>query len=527
MPTKDADPPVLIPLRNVGCKLDNDDPAYVFAPDLYLGLALAYDCLAAPAGRRGAGGVWQPDFTAMQPRLAVRWEEQENGDWLVWLRPGVRSNRGNELTSSDLAWVFDKAYAHNTLSSWRWRDVVGVEKIEVIDRHCLRYCLRTPYPTFPNWLLSLAPNVVDATAIRQHVTDADPWGIEWLNSNAAGFGAYEIDALESDRIVFNRRTDYWMGSPETARIEGRLWPDRKSALELLDEAAPVVIVGADPDETAALLRRDDLAIERTWAGHVSVEIDFTLPLFSDKRVRQALAFATPYDELISRGLLGLARPWRSPVKGISQWYEPAGWPYRYDPGHARDLLKTAGHGGAFTSDFYVDEARPDCRRMTDILAASWKQIGVEIVVKDLSAAPPGWLPPLHLRTECAHNLSEPIYDIIHDYAAMDPIFPLPGGPPHVGRWTPRWTKNEEAIAAIGAILLEPDRDRKRQRTLALQAWLVDFSSSIFICEGQQTMVANRRVPRSLISPQSHFFQALQYQNCTTNYLPSHTAAHRH
>src|SRR5690349_698934 len=122
--------PVLVPLRAVGQKLDNDDPAYVFSPDLYLALALCYDPLAAPAAARDADGVWEPDFTRMQPRLALAWEEQDNGDWLVRLRPGVRSNHGNELTAADLAWVFDKSYAHSTLGSWRWRDVVGVEKVE-------------------------------------------------------------------------------------------------------------------------------------------------------------------------------------------------------------------------------------------------------------------------------------------------------------------------------------------------------------------------------------------------------------
>jgi hypothetical protein len=33
------------------------------------------------------------------------------------------------------------------------------------------------------------------------------------------------------------------------------------------------------------------------------------------------------------------------------------------------------------------------------------------------------------------------------------------------------------------------------------------------------MVANRHVPASLIAPDSRFFQALNHQNCTTNYLP--------
>jgi hypothetical protein len=151
--------------------------------------------------------------------------------------------------------------------------------------------------------------------------------------------------------------------------------------------------------------------------------------------------------------------------------------------------------------------------------SSWAEVGIELVFKDAAETPPGRLPPLYLRNECAHNLSEPIYDIIHDYAAMDPIFPAPGGPPHVGTWTPRWQKNEEAIAAIVALLDETDTVRKRQKFDRLQAWLVDFGSSIFIAEGQQVIAANRHVPASFIAPQSRFFQAMLYQNCTSNYLP--------
>jgi ABC-type transport system substrate-binding protein len=461
----------------------------------------------------------------MQPRLALRWQEEPNGDWLVWLRPGVTSQRGNEFTSADLVWVFEKAFAHSTLSSWRWRDVIGVEKVEAVDRYCVRYTLRAPYPTFPNWLLSLAPNVVDAAAIRANISTADPWGIDWLNGHAAGYGAYAVETLDRDVIRFTSRTGYWMGEPDAAVIEGRPVPDRATAIAELRENRPVVIVGADPDETAALLARENLIVERTWAGHVSVEIDFTAPPFTDKRVRQALAFATPTALLMDKGLLGFARPWMSPVKAVSQWYATDGWPYRYDPQQARALLKAAGYGDGIASDFYADIRRADCRRLTEIIVAAWREAGIELTVKNLAGAPRGWLPPLHLRVECGHNLSEPVYDLVHDYAAMDPIFPLPGGPEHVGTWTPRWRKNPEAVTALGAIILEKDRDRKRQRTIDLQHWLVDFSSSIFICEGQQTMVANRHVPRSLIAPQSHFFQALQYQNCTTGYLPGHAHVH--
>jgi peptide/nickel transport system substrate-binding protein len=510
--------PVLVPVGTIGQKLDNDDPDYIFAPDLYLGLALAYDSLAAPGVSKGADGVLQPRYDPMQPRLAVQWEEQPNGDWIVRLRPGVRTHAGNEFTAEDLAWVYDKIDAQGVMAAWRWREVVGLQKLEIVDRHTVRYQLRSPYPTFPNWLLSVSPNMVDSTAIRAHATPDDPWGIAWLNANVAGAGAYDLAAMDAEHLLFTRRADYWMGLPEAEAVEVRAVGNRADALRMLDEGQPVVLAGLDPDTAVGLLKRDDLTVLRTWAGHVSVEIDFTVPPFDDPRVRHALAYATPVDRLIAEGLLGQARRWRSPVKSISQWYSDDAWHYDHNIPRARELLAAAGYANGLKSDFYIAQ-RADSLRMAEIIAAAWRQVGVELVMRDLSDAPPGWLPPLFLRTECAHNLSEPIYDLAHDYAAMNPIMPLPGGPPHVGNWRPRWKKNDGAIERFTALLCECDAGIKRHKFSELQSWLVDFGSSIFIAEGHQVMAANRHVPAGLIAPESRFFQALNHQNCTTNYLP--------
>jgi ABC-type transport system substrate-binding protein len=515
---KQGDAPILVPVGAIGQKLDNDDPDYVFAPDLYMTLALAYDSLAAPQVSLGSDGILQPSYEKMQPRLAVGWEEQPNGDWIVRLRPGVSSHACNELSAENIAWVYDKIDAQGVMAAWRWRQVVGVERVEAIDHRTLRYYLRNPYPTFPNWLLSVSPNMVDSTAIRANSTAEDPWGIAWLNKHVAGFGAYGLTEMDAEHLSFEPRIGHWT-SPPDAPLEVRKVATRSEALGLLDEARPVVLAGLTPDETVRLLPRDDLTLMRTWAGHISVEIDFTLAPFDDIRVRHALAFATPTAEIIADGLLGQGRAWRSPVKSISQWYSEDAWHYDFDIARARALLKEAGHGNGLRSDFYV-ASRPDSLRMAEIIVAAWRQAGIELVLRDLAEAPPGWLPPLFLRTECGHNLSEPIYDIAHDYAAMNPIFPLPGGPPHVGNWAPRWKKNDAATESFGALLCECDRNEKRRRFSELQSWLTDFGSSVFIAEGHQSIVGNRHVPKKLLSPQDRFFQALNHQNCTTGYLPS-------
>ena len=84
-----AVPEVVVPVRGIGRNPDNDSPNYEFAPGLLLVVALAYDSLTGPDAVRDAGGVLSPDFTRMRPRLAVGWWEEENGDWIVDLRPAA------------------------------------------------------------------------------------------------------------------------------------------------------------------------------------------------------------------------------------------------------------------------------------------------------------------------------------------------------------------------------------------------------------------------------------------------------
>jgi ABC-type transport system substrate-binding protein len=430
---------------------------------------------------------------------------------------GLRSHAGNEWTADDLVWVFEKALAGGVMAAWRWRDVVGVTGITAVGRHSVRFSLRSPYPTFPNWLMSVSPNMVDATEIRRHATAADPWGVGWLDEHVAGYGPYQLDELTDEHLLFSARAGYWGTAPGAARVEVARWSDRADAIAQLRHRRPALVCGTDPDETAILLADSDLQVVRTWGGHVSVEIDFTEAPFDDLRVRQALALATPSAQIRAEGLLGMARPWRSPVKGLSQWYANAAAD-RYDPQQARDLLAAAGHGTGIAADLYL-ERLPYCERIAGLIAAAWAQAGIEVTLRDLGQAPAGWLPPLSLRTECGHNLTEPVYDIAHDYAAMNPLLPLPGGPGHVGNWRPRWKKNPEALRRLGDVLTAPDGERKRQLTVDLQHYLAGFGSSVFIAEMQQVIAANRQVPAAMIGPDSRFVHALGYQNPTSNYLP--------
>jgi ABC-type transport system substrate-binding protein len=510
-----------IPVRHSALpQFDNDHPQYIpGSHPLYLTLALCYETLGGPTTVADTGGVSAPDFQAMQPRLAREVIEEPEGTWLVRLREGIVSNWGNELTSDSIRWGFEKAFETGNIGSWRWGQVGGVESpdsVQPIDRYTIRYRLRRPDPFFPSRLFWATPNVVDATEVRKHSSDEDPYAMEWQSENMAGFGPFSYIGGDHEHGRFQARKDYWSGQPPVSEVVLRRVDSRDEALAMLDGAEPVFLAGLRSDEVRALQQRQDIRFVSSWAGHASLEINYNAPPFEDIRVRHALSLATPYDRIIEDGFLGLARPWRSPIHTYAAWYTDQYWHYDTDAERAARLLADAGFGNGLTTQLFIPQ-RPDALRIAEILTASYKNIGVMLEIKDMAEAPVGWMPPLHLRLDCGHNLSEPLYDLAHDYAPLSPILPS-GGRVGVGTWRPAYAGNHRLEEMYRVALLAPNEDTRRKRTLSIQRAIVEFAPAVFLAEQALFNAVNEYTHDWALDHSNRLNQVTLYQNANSSYL---------
>ncbi len=300
------------------------------------------------------GPVWDdsPKFLIFQPLvtyeantcsdivggLAERWDP--GADWKTWtmeLRPDVRWHDGVPVTSADVAF---------TVALWKHPDVLfgdagSVDSIEILDSLRFRVHLNRP----SDWPLGAWSVVYPSHLLR----DLDPAEFyEWeFWTRPVGNGPFRyVRHVPGTMVELEANPDYYLGRPSLDRVRIQFnvgGQDQSGLMELL--AGHVDVVGGiSPIEANMLEGEPGLNTYYVYqAGSVWLIWNFTDPLFSDLRVRQALAHATDRAEL--QRVLGF--PDGVPITdGVFFMCDPqdvqAPEPYAYDPERAQTLLAEAG-----------------------------------------------------------------------------------------------------------------------------------------------------------------------------------------
>ena len=102
-------------------------------------------------------------------------------------------------------------------------------------------------------------------------------------------------------------------------------------------------------------------------------------------VRQALAYATPYDDLLENVMYGYGSRATSPVPALTKWHRDVS-PYTYDPAKARDLLAQAGYpdGIDLTISYRLDN--PTEEAVAIYLKDAFSEAGIDLTIDKVAAS---------------------------------------------------------------------------------------------------------------------------------------------
>src|SRR5690606_12906980 len=183
----------------------------------------------------------KPYNLALTGKLAEKWELSEDGRVArFWLRQGVLSNWGNELTSEDVRWTWVRKLHLTGLGPFQ-TSVINIkeeDQIKAEGRYVVSFHSPKPSPLLLKQMVNLSNPVYDATKCKELSSSDDPWAREFLQNESAGFGPYRVQQIvRGQQAVFAARDDYYLGAPYMKTVIMREVPTSAARISLLERGA--------------------------------------------------------------------------------------------------------------------------------------------------------------------------------------------------------------------------------------------------------------------------------------------------
>jgi peptide/nickel transport system substrate-binding protein len=323
---------------------------------------VVYDRLLTYGKRTLPDGRVAYDRNKLEPELAESWAVAPDGQSVTFkLRKNAKFHDGTPVTAKDVKWSFDRAVTVGGFPTFQMAagSLEKPEQFEVVDEHTFRVKFIRKDKLTMNDLAVPVPGIYNSELVKKNATAADPWGLAWTRNNTAGGGAYKVEAYRPGQEIVYVRYDDWKSGPlpKLRRIVQRDVPNAGNRRALLIKGDIDMTYDLPPKDFAELsddgksIKVSSMPIENSM---LYLGMNTTKPPFDNPKVRQAVAYALPYDKIYENALYGRAAKLyggSNPVKTIA-WPQPTA--YHTDIAKAKALMAEAGYANGFETTLSFD-----------------------------------------------------------------------------------------------------------------------------------------------------------------------------
>ncbi|HWC29867.1 MAG TPA: peptide ABC transporter substrate-binding protein [Dehalococcoidia bacterium] len=324
------------------------------------------------------------------PDLAQTWTVSPDGMLYTFtLRQGLVWQDGAPLTAADVTFTYELLQSPGLKNPPSVQEVLEDAVFAAPNELTVTIELPEPFAPLPAYLTL---GVLPVHLLR----DTEPALLYDAGFNQApvGAGAYRLQVLSLDHAELVANPAYHFEQPFIQTLELRFYRDDGALYDALTAGqvqGALFAAGLGPSDYFQLERRRDLRISPLDTGAISyVYLNLDLPLFEDRRVRQALLYAIDRPKLIEEVLRGQAVPADSPVPPASWAYSGSLSRYQVNTEVANLLLDEAGWRAGpdgirrkalqvleFSITASSDPVQSEVARR---VAAAWNELGARVTV---------------------------------------------------------------------------------------------------------------------------------------------------
>ena len=330
---------------------------------------------------------------ALEPALAVKWEQASPTVWRFHLREGVKWQDGSPFTADDV--VFSLVRIQSKDSAMR-APMSMVKEARKVDATTVDFETHKPDPIF---LQEITNFLIMSKAWCEEHHATEPVLIGGKDDNyavhyAMGTGPFKLVSREPDRATVVEKNPGWWDKAEhnLDRVEFDVIGNASTRVAALLSGEMDMIYSVPPQDIARIsqapgikviqnpeLRTIYLGFDVSRDELPSSDIKGKNP-FKDQRVREAFALAIDEPTIVQKVMLGLGHPtWMMWGPGVNGYNAKLDVRPKVDTGKSKELLSQAGYPNGFRvafdcpNDRYVMDEQI-CTAITSMLA----RIGIKV-----------------------------------------------------------------------------------------------------------------------------------------------------
>jgi peptide/nickel transport system substrate-binding protein len=280
----------------------------------------------------------------------------------------------------------------------------SVTGCEMLDEHTIQFTCSKPYFKHLDMIggsLAVFP---------KHIYGEGDFNTHPANRAPVGSGPYVFESWETNQqVTFNRNPNYWREThrgyvdkmvtrfivDDTAAFQGLRSHDFDT-MEFLPEIW--VTQTAKPEFQAEFYRSTQEGRSGYTGSYNYIAWNMRKPMFSDKRVRQALTMLLPRQLIVDEIFYGLGRVHTGPAAYQEDAYDKTIEPWPFDPEAAKAKLDEAGwvdsngngtrdkDGVEFQFEFMMPSGLPEYEQIATIFKEELSAAGIRMDIRPLEWA---------------------------------------------------------------------------------------------------------------------------------------------
>lgn len=313
------------------------------------------------------------------PCLATSWSVSDDGlTWTFKIREGVKFHDGTPLTAAAVKYSLESTKDYGQGAAFMW---LSMKSCTAPDDYTVEITTDEPLP------LGMFVSAINASYIFSPASEGkdDAW---WNAPNEMGTGPYKLVSYKpNEEIVFERNEDYWGGWKEGQfdKVVVKQVAEAATHRQML-EAGEVDFADMISYDAAPAMESNPnvkiYAVESLKNMFVMFNVE-RKPL-DNVKVRQALSYAIPYDDIVKAATNGYATQARGIIPVGCFPHDDSTPQYTYDPEKAKQLLAEAGYpdgGFSITMTYATDEPGP--QDFMPLIKEAFGAVGVKVNLQPL------------------------------------------------------------------------------------------------------------------------------------------------